>query len=97
MENENRKLTVAFDVIGTLIHDVGNQEEVPRYEIIDLYNTFRKFGCRMIVWSSAGAEYAEKIRRKLGLSGGSMMKGEIKPDIAIDDMPNCYGKVNLQV
>ena len=49
MENEesSKPLDVAFDVDGTLIHQVGEAEDTPRYDIIALFlfigilNSFR--------------------------------------------------------
>ena len=43
-------------------------------------------GCHLFLWSTTGAEYAQKIARLHGLT--EMFEGFVaKPDIIIDDMP----------
>ena len=96
---------VCFDVDGTLIHQMGEKPDTPRYEVIQLYYLFEKFGCEMYVWSGGGVDYARHWRDKLGLMNAKVvMKGSFQPDIAVDDMDldfrmreNSLGKVNLQV
>jgi predicted HAD superfamily phosphohydrolase YqeG len=90
-------LKVAFDVDGTLIHQIGEREDTPRYEIIDLFKKFESLGCVMYIWSGGGEDYAARWRDKLGLSAVVVAKGSFQPDIAVDDMDVTLGKVNLKV
>lgn len=89
--------TIAFDVDGTLIYQVGEREDTPRYEVIQLFKLFEKFGNDMIIWSGSGVGYAERWAQKLGLTAVIMEKGVMKPDIAVDDEEVTLGIVNLQV
>lgn len=91
------KLVVAFDVDGTLIHQVGQKEDTPRYEVIALFKQFEKFKCEMVIWSGGGIDYAARWRDKLGLNARVVAKGSFQPDIAIDDYEVTLGKVNLTV
>jgi hydroxymethylpyrimidine pyrophosphatase-like HAD family hydrolase len=99
------RVTVAFDIDGTLIHQVGVNEDTPRYDVVQLYKLLEGFGCEMYVWSGGGIDYARRWRDKLGLmSAKVVMKGSFQPDIAIDDMDldfrqveGSLGKVNIQV
>lgn len=92
--DHNYKLTIAFDVDGTLIHLSDNS---PRYEVIDLFFKFKKLGFNMIIWSGGGIDYAKHWSRKLGLDARVLEKGSISPDITIDDMETAMGKVVIRV
>lgn len=89
--------TVAFDVDGTLIHQIGDQEDSPRYEVIQLYKILESAGCEMFIWSGGGLGYAERWAQKLGLNGTIIIKGSLVPDIAVDDEEVTLGKVNLRI
>ena len=93
----NKKLTIAFDVDGTLIHQVGEKEDTPRYDIIALFKIYKNLGCEMYIWSGGGFDYAKRWSEKLGLDATIAVKGSFKPDIAVDDMEVELGKVNLRV
>ncbi len=96
-EEETSPLNVAFDVDGTLIHQVGEKEDTPRYDVITLFHFFEKRGNNMFIWSGGGVDYAERWANKLGLSAKIIPKGSIKPDLAIDDMNVNLGVVNIRV
>lgn len=93
----NNTTTIAFDVDGTLIYQVGEKEDTPRYDVIAIFNTFKNLGCKMHIWSGGGAEYAARWAEKLGLEATIAAKGSFIPDIAFDDMPVTLGKINIQV
>jgi len=88
---------VAFDVDGTLIYQVGEKEDTPRYKIVELFHLFEGLGYRMFIWSGSGLDYAERWARKLGLKAEIVPKGSIVPDIAVDDEDVELGTVNLRV
>jgi hypothetical protein len=90
-------ISVAFDVDGTLIYQIGEKEDTPRYDVINFYHQFEKFGCTMYVWSSGGSDYANKWREKLGLQGIVVQKGSFEPDIAVDNEEVNIGKINIRV
>lgn len=96
-----KKLKVAFDVDGTLIHQAGELIDTPRYEIISLFKTFESLGCEMFVWSGGGVDYARHWAEKLGLKATIVAKGSFQPDIAVDDMAHesefNLGKVSIPV
>jgi phosphoglycolate phosphatase-like HAD superfamily hydrolase len=49
-------------------------------------NKLRARGCHLFLWSTNGAEYAQKVATLLGLK--DLFEGFVaKPDIIIDDMP----------
>lgn len=89
--------TAAFDVDGTLIHQVGEKEDTPRYEIIDLFKKFEKLGFEMYIWSGGGVDYAQRWSERLGLDAKVVAKGSFSPDISVDDLPVEFGKVNIKV
>jgi len=99
IENEEPRvpLYICFDVDGTLIQQVGEFEDTPRYEIIKLFHFFENLGNEMYIWSGGGVSYAERWSQKLGLKAKIVEKGSFKPDIAIDDMNVNLGKVNIRV
>lgn len=87
--------TIAFDTDGTLIHIT---EDVPRYDIIAIFLAFQKLGCKMVIWSGGGIDYATRWRDKLGLTAEVVAKGSFVPDIAFDDEKECVlGKVTIHV
>ena len=106
-----KKVTIAFDVDGTLIDSEGNTN----WRITELLRILSRFkNTRIIVWSGGGKDYAEMIVRKLDLGkyvdgcadkihlgkidGKHQFDPELKPHIAIDDIQDCtLGDVNLIV
>jgi phosphoglycolate phosphatase-like HAD superfamily hydrolase len=53
---------------------------------IEALSKLKDKGCHLFLWSTNGAEYAQKIARLHGLT--EMFEGfSAKPDIIIDDMP----------
>lgn len=84
--------TICFDVDGTLITPQG-----PRYDIIHMLLTLKNLGHQVYVWSGGGQEYAEGWVSQLGLGVPALRKGEIRPDIAVDDGETGLGIVDLKV
>jgi phosphoserine phosphatase len=91
------KLKIAFDVDGTLIHQVGEKSDTPRYDIIALFKAFQNLGNDMYVWSGGGMDYAKRWAEKLGLDCTIAEKGSFKPDICFDDMETSLAKVDVRV
>ena len=55
-------------------------------EAIEALTKLKDKGCHLFLWSTNGAEYAQKIARLHGLT--DLFEGfSAKPDIIIDDMP----------
>ena len=92
-------MRVAFDVDGTLIVKNSNGDDVPRYSVIQLLFLMKQFGCEIYVWSGGGFDYATRWCEKLGIEGlvHVCRKGEIVPDIAVDDMECKLGTLNIKV
>ena len=97
--------TVAFDCDDTLykiVAENGNEREEPNLIVIELLQTFHALGCHIIVWSGGGQDYAEMWVRRLWLDS-YVHEIRCKPqeqqlvDIAIDDQPVKFGKVNILV
>jgi|TARA_R100000049_G_C1920142_1_gene65545 phosphoserine phosphatase len=79
------KLTIAFDVDGTLITEDYRGPE-PRYDIIHLYHWFERQGHKMYIWSGGGTDYAQRWAEKLGLGAEVIVKEKREGiDIAVDD------------
>ena len=99
LENEEKSdpMFIAFDVDGTLIHQVGEAEDTPRYDVIQTFHFFESLGYSMFIWSGGGVDYAERWSQKLGLKATIVEKGSFKPDIAFDDMNVNLGIVNIRV
>lgn len=99
VENEDARvpLNICFDVDGTLIEQVGENEDTPKYDVIALFHFFEKKGNNMFIWSGGGVDYAERWSRKLALKATIVVKGSFKPDIAVDDMNVNLGVVNIRV
>ena len=99
-----KKIIVAFDVDGTLIHQAGPKADTPRYDVIQLYKILESLGCDMWIWSGGGVDYAQRWADKLGLRAQISAKGNMRPDIAVDDFPSddpylspTLGVINLKV
>jgi len=108
-----KKVTIAFDVDGTLIDD---QDRVNIRTVRLLTDLAHMKNVRIVVWSGGGKDYAETWVRRLGLGKyvskcydknhiSSDSEGnkhafapDIIPDIAIDDIQDCeLGNINLIV
>jgi len=78
MKNAN----IFVDVDQTLID--ANRNLLPG--AAEALNKLIDRGCHLFLWSTNGAEYAEKVARLHGLA--HLFEGIVaKPDIIIDDMP----------
>lgn len=108
-----KKVTIAFDVDGTIIDD---QDRVNIRTVRLLTDLAHMKNVKIVVWSGGGKDYAEMWVRRLGLgkyvaacydknhissdSEGKkhVFAPEITPDIAIDDIQGCeLGGINLIV
>lgn len=107
-----KKVTIAFDVDGTLIDTEGNVNW-RQTELLRLLSRFKNV--EIVVWSGGGKDYAEMIVRMLKLEkyvkrcasknhlgkdseGKHIFKPDFVPDIAIDDIQACeLGTINLIV
>lgn len=106
-----KKITIAFDVDGTLIDHEGHVNR----RIVDLLITLSSFkNTQILVWSGGGKDYAEMWVRKLDIekyvkacysknhlgevNGTHRFDPVVVPDIAIDDIQACeLGRLNLIV
>ena len=93
----NNKIIVAFDCDGTLIEQVGDKADTPRYAVINMFKSYQNLGCEMVIWSGGGYDYAKRWAEKLGLDARISVKGSFTPHIAIDDCEVTLGIVNIQV
>lgn len=101
-----RKITIAFDVDGTLLN---NTEEsfifVANERIRTLLITLSSFkNTKIIVWSGSGELWARQAGHALNLDkyvdkyASKTEHERVKPDIAIDDIQDtAIGKINLIV
>lgn len=99
------KVTAAFDVDDTLykiVAENGKEREVPNLTVIELLQSFHALGCHIIVWSGGGRDYAKMWVKRLWLDE-YVHEVLCKPkeqqivDIAVDDQPVKFGKVNILV
>ena len=63
---ENNK-TVFVDVDDTLIRSVGSKI-IPNTRVIEKVRMLHQKGMTIIVWSTAGSEYAKRISENIGIS-----------------------------
>ena len=93
----NRNVTVAFDVMGTLVDHDGN----PYEDAVDLYKKFENLGCTMVIWSGGGRDLAARTARKLNLQPNVVCTKccKMQPDIVVDDdtLMAPFGKVFIKV
>lgn len=97
------KLTIAFDVDGTLIGQTFSDEDTPKYEVIDLLLWFQRQGHTIIVWSGGGVDYARRWAQKLGF--GDVIIAEksrdsavlYDVDITVDDENCTLATINIKV
>ncbi len=85
-----------------------DERDRPRWEVVEMLKTFSSFpGCRVIVWSGGGKDYAEIWVRRLFLQpfvveclskpiGGNGIMPE-KVDLCFDDEDVSFGLLNLKV
>ncbi|MDR0462767.1 MAG: hypothetical protein LBG64_00920 [Pseudomonadales bacterium] len=95
-----KQLIVAFDVDDTLIIPsvASGGRDCPNYETIAILKWFQAQGCKIIVWSGSGCDWAKTWAEKLDLAPCEIMvKGSIEVDIAFDDCDVTLGKVNVKV
>lgn len=99
-----RKITIAFDVDGTLRCNCTPTCEDPNKRIVELFHILNSFkNTELYVWSGRGADYANRFVFKYGLPVKvKNIMGKIganfKPDIAIDDIQDtALGHINLIV
>jgi hypothetical protein len=95
-------IKVAFDVDGALIYEIGEKEDTPRYDIIQLFHLLEHFGCKNYVWSGGGTDHAEQWKQKLGLEAKVIPKTieasvSVGIDITIDNEEIDLGKINIRV
>ena len=74
------RTVIAFDVDGTLI----DNDDKPRYNVINLLRLLSYQHTRIIVWSGGGQGYAEHWVRKLGLEKYVWACFAKDPDLALD-------------
>lgn len=107
-----KKVTVAFDIDGTLR---DNTYDYPKsdmthciywnYRICEMAITLARFkNVTCIIWSGGGKDYAERVMHEFNAHFGKTFKSAhsklepINPDIAIDDVQACeLGLMNLIV
>lgn len=77
------KLSIAFDCDGTLMNLDGTMNT----RLVDFAKSLITAGFVVYVWSGGGVQYARDIARGCGIEGATVVfKGDVKPDICIDDM-----------
>lgn len=103
-----KKLKIAFDIDDTIlipsVANTGSKENIPNYEIIEIYRFFQRQGHHMILWSGSGVDWAQRWGEKFGLNPDEV-RIKIRPnnepwpdvDIAFDDCPVDLARVNIQV
>jgi len=98
-------MKIAFDIDDTLIIPaialgvINTSQDVPNYEVIEIYRWFQQQGHSMVVWSGGGVDYAKRWAEKLGLEPCTIRLKEKSDDIdlAFDDCDVDLGKVNIKV
>ncbi|HEC66777.1 MAG TPA: hypothetical protein ENI23_15995 [bacterium] len=89
-----KKLTVGFDVSGTILDVYGE----PDLDIIRLINMFYyRFGAEIIIWSGAGEDVATFVANLFPFPIMTRKKGDIEVDLSFDDEEVNYGEVNVRV
>jgi len=98
-----KKVTIAFDVDGTLRCNCTETCQDPNVKIVQLFKILSTFkNVELFVWSGGGAKYALQFARLFDLSikeSNCISKfSGFKPDIAIDDIQETnLGLINLIV
>ena len=104
-EENVERITIAFDVDGTLI---DNESDIPVANerirgLLVLLSSFKNV--KIIVWSGGGEIYARQVGASIGIDkyvdeyasknyqgkvdGKHVFDPEFRPDIAIDDIQDC--------
>ncbi len=103
-----KRLTIAFDIDDTIlipsVANTGSHENIPNYEVIEVYHFFQRQGHKMILWSGSGVDWAQRWGEKFGLNPDEV-RIKIRPgnepwpdvDIAFDDCDVDLAKVNVKV
>jgi phosphoserine phosphatase len=106
------KITVAFDVDGTLIHWKENGEGIIKATMFDaliwwydqsIMGDLLDQHIKIIVWSGGGKEYAESVCRRFGLTEyvseyrTKDMESATDVDICYDDQVVELAKINIRV
>lgn len=102
-----KKVTIAFDVDGTLISNAERKPGEPfilaNERIRTLLITLASFkNTRIVVWSGSGELWCKQVINEIGIAkyvDKVMAKdNDLKPDIAIDDIQDtALGHINLIV
>ena len=92
---DGKRITVAFDVDGTII----DEHDRPVHDTLYILLWFVRTGADVTLWSGGGQSYAEHIARRLGLDDKVRIipKGSERVDVAFDDKPVNLGLVNFLV
>lgn len=101
-------MKIAFDIDDTIlipsVANTGSQENIPNYEVIDVYRFFQRQGHHMILWSGSGVDWAQRWGEKFGLNPDEIrvkLQRDGNPwpdvDIAFDDCDVNLAKVNVRV
>lgn len=101
-------MKIAFDIDDTIlipsVANTGSHENIPNYEVIEVYRFFQRQGHWMILWSGSGVDWARRWGEKFGLNPDEV-RIKIRPgnapwpdvDIAFDDCDVDLAKVNVRV
>jgi len=98
-----QKITIAFDVDGTLRCNCTDTCQDPNKRVVELFKTLATMkNSEMYVWSGGGAEYARRFAElyELPVKGKNCISKFVvwQPDIAFDDIQEtALGIVNLIV
>lgn len=87
------KISIAFDCDGTLMNLNGTINT----KLVDFAKALIHAGFVVYIWSGGGVQYAKDIARGCGIIGATICyKGDVKPDICIDDVSStALGHINL--
>ena len=97
-----RKVTIAFDVDGTLRSNETATCQEPNIRIVELFKILSTFkNTELYIWSGGGEDYAKYYAKLYDLpvkEKNCISKfDDFEPDIAIDDMHETdLGKINLK-
>ena len=95
-------MIIAWDIDDTIIIPkivFDTNQDIPNYEVINIYRWFQSQGHRMIIWSGGGVDYAKWWATKLGLDPDEVRVKQKYDDIdiAFDDCIVDLARVNIQV
>ena len=93
-------MKIAFDIDDTL-HKIrlDKRDQVPDFDLLQVLRWFYQNGDEVYVWSAGGHDYANNFVRRMGIDDmvTVIRKGEIKVDIAFDDMETNLATVDVKV